>query len=549
MRKCREVMRKTMSHATKWLKRIGIPLVIAGAVLTGLLQIKAPAPADLNASPDSFSAERAMEKLQVIAKEPHPIQTPEHDKVRDYLLSELEGLGLQPEIQKPFVSNVWNGERILGYIENIVTRIPGTDNSKAVMIAAHYDSVATGPGAADDGAAIAAMLETVRALQVSGPLKNDLILLMTDAEEPGMLGAEAFMNEHPWVKDVGLVFNFEARGNKGASFMFETSGQNGWMVQEFLKAAPQPLAYSLLYDVYKHMPNDTDLTKFREGGLAGLNFAFASGLDTYHQPTDTPDNLDQASLQHHGEYMLSLTRHFGNLDLTQVEQEDRVYFNVIGWNVVSYPESWATGFTLSAVLLFVITLWHGMRRSRIRMTGMAGGFLITLLCLGITYGVITLLWNVVKSNLPRDEYISLLLDSQLSLTYLLGLLVLTLFISYILIHVLSRYIRTENLWMGALFLWLLLCIASTVYLTGASYLFTWPLIFSLIGMNLSFLSREGEWTWLSAVFASAGFILLSPMIRLVNDMMTLDLAALLMTASALGLTLIYPVFSKRIISP
>lgn len=155
-----------------------------------------------------------MEKLQVIAKEPHPIQTPEHDKVRDYLLSELEGLGLKHEIQKAFVSNVWNGDRILGYIDNIITRIPGTDNSKAVMIEAHYDSVSTGPGAGDDGAAIAAMLETVRALQVSGPLKNDVILLMTDGEEVGMLERKRLQKKIHGLKTLDSCLILKRAGTK-----------------------------------------------------------------------------------------------------------------------------------------------------------------------------------------------------------------------------------------------------------------------------------------------------------------------------------------------
>ncbi len=208
---------------TKWVNRIGIPIIIVGAIVIGLMQIKAPEPADLNGPLDSFSSARAMEKLQVIAKEPHPIETPEHDKVRDYLISELEGLGLSPEVQKSFVTNEWFERVFTGNIENIIARIPGTDNSKAIMIAGHYDSVPTSPGAADDGAAIAAMLETVRILQMSGPLKNDVILHMSDGEEAGLLGSKAFTDEHPWAKDVGLVLNFEARGNKGESFMFETS--------------------------------------------------------------------------------------------------------------------------------------------------------------------------------------------------------------------------------------------------------------------------------------------------------------------------------------
>ena len=248
----------------KWVNWVTIPILIVGSILLGFMQIKAPQPADSNAPLDSFSSQRAMEKLKIIAKEPHPINTLAHDLVRDYLFSELKGLGLNPEIQKPYITSDLNSGRS-GTIENIITRIPGTDNSKAIMIAAHYDSVPGGPGAADDGAGIAAILESVRAIQVSGQLKNDLIVLMTDGEEMGLLGAKAFMDEHPWAKDVGLVLNFESRGNKGPSFMFETSDQNGWMINEFMKAAPHPVAYSLIYNVYKLMPNDTDLTYVSPG--------------------------------------------------------------------------------------------------------------------------------------------------------------------------------------------------------------------------------------------------------------------------------------------
>ena len=104
------------------------------------------------------------------------------------------------------------------------------------MLVAHYDSVPGGPGVADDGAGVAAIIETVRALKEMKPLQNDVIILLTDGEENGMLGAKAFVEDHPWVKDVGLVLNFEARGNKGPSFMFETSDNNGWIVKEFVEA-------------------------------------------------------------------------------------------------------------------------------------------------------------------------------------------------------------------------------------------------------------------------------------------------------------------------
>lgn len=527
----------------KWIQRFFVLLLIAGSILIGLLQIKAPTPLDSSAPPDVFSSARAMDKLRVIASTPHAIATSAHDEVRDYLLSELKVFGLNPEIQKTYVkSDLYNTS---GIIENIITRIPGTDNSKAVMIAAHYDSVPTSPGAADDGAAIAAMLETVRAIQVSGPLKNDLILLMTDGEEMGLLGAKAFTEEHSWVKDVGIVLNFEARGNKGPSFMFETSDQNGWMVKEFMKAAPHPIAYSLIYNVYKLMPNDTDLTVFRQGDLDGLNFAFGMGVDAYHDSSDTPDNLDPASLQHHGEYMLSLTKHFGNLNLHEVKQEDRVYFNIWGWNMISYPQSWAIGFMIFGALIFVITIGYGIRRRLMSLLGMLGGFLLTLLSLGVVYGVTKGLWSILRAQVSNEQYNTIILDPRISTYYLVGLLVITIIITFMLIRWISRYIRSEHIWSGGLLLWLLLCVGTTFYLPGGSYLFTWPFIVSTIGLYVFFLKGEGVSKWASAVFAMPGFVLFAPICYLVYILMTLHMSEVLLTVAALAFTLIYPIYSRE----
>lgn len=527
----------------KWVTMSCIIVLIAGSILIGLLQIQAPSPLSSNAPLDEFSSARAMDKLKVIAKEPHSIMTPAHAEVRDYLLQELKALGLEPEIQKSYViSDLYNAS---GLIENIITRIPGTDNSKAIVIAAHYDSVRTGPGAADDGAAIAAMLETMRALQVSGPLKNDLILLMTDGEEVGLLGAEAFIKEHRWVQDIGLVLNFEARGNKGPSFMFETSEQNGWIVKEFMKAATHPIGYSLIYNLYKLMPNDTDMTVFRQGGLDGLNFAFGMGLDAYHNISDTLENLDPASLQHHGDYMLSLSRHFGNLNLDEVKQEDRVYFNVFGWNMVSYPQSWAMGFMIFGVLLFLGTIWHGMHRRRMNLKGMAGGFLITLLSLGIVYGVIKLLWSILRTSVTSENYeMIMIIEPRISNYYLVGLLFITILITFVFIRWTSRYIRMENIWIGTMILWLLLCVGSTLYLPGGSYLFIWPFIFSLIGLNVGFRMRGEGTKWASAVSSMTGFIMFAPICYLVYVMLTLHIAEMLMTVIALAFTLIFPLYCR-----
>ncbi|WP_410769124.1 M20/M25/M40 family metallo-hydrolase [Fontibacillus sp. BL9] len=527
----------TAGGPVKWIRRTLIILCIAGAILTGLLQISAPKPADSNVSPEEFSSSRAMKYLENIAREPHPLGSAAHDRVRDYLLSELKLLGLLPEVHESKVM-LYNGQNV--FVENIVTRIPGSDNSKPVMIAAHYDSVPDGPGAADDGAAIAAMLETVHALQASGTMKNDLILLMTDGEELGLAGARAFMNSHPWAKEPGLVLNFEARGNRGPSFMFETSDLNGWLIQEFTKAAPYPIGYSLIYNVYKLMPNDTDLTEFKAGGLAGLNFAFGMGVNAYHDEIDTPENLDESSLQHHGEYMLSLTRHFGNLDLTQVKQEDEIYFNVFGWNMVHYPQSWAGWLLGVAILLFVLTIGHGLYARRITLKGMAAGFVLLVLLLGAVYGMSKLAWNLVQNSVSREQLRVIGLDPQISLYWFIGFLAVTLGIVYLLVRWGSRYIRAENIWSGTMLLWLLLSAGTCFYLPGGSYLFVWPLIFSLVGLNVSVFVREGSTGWSSALFAMPGLILFSPICYLVFVLMTIMMAGELMVMATLAFSLVFP---------
>ena len=276
-----------------------------------------PDPLPASASQESFSAERALVYLNAFATAPHPIGSAEHDRVRDYLVSQFTSLGVTPEVQH--ATGVTARYEVAGTVENIVARVKGSSGaSDAVALVAHYDSVPAGPGAGDDGAGVAALLETLRALRAGPPLRNDILFVITDGEEDGLLGASAFVAENAAAKDVRVAVNFEARGNAGESQMFETSAGNGRLVQIFAQAAPHPSGSSLTYEIYKHMPNDTDMTVFKKAGAAGLNFAFIGHWEAYHTPLDNPQLLDRGSLQQQGENALSLARALGNADLTQI---------------------------------------------------------------------------------------------------------------------------------------------------------------------------------------------------------------------------------------
>ncbi len=327
-----------------------------------LIPLPRPDPLPASASPRDFSAARALAQVRAIAQKPHPLGSPEHRRVRDYLMAELAGLGVNPQIETGFAAITRGSFHAEGNVENIVARLPGSDNTRPLMLAAHYDSVTRGPGASDDGSGVAVLLETLRALRAGPPLRNDLIFLITDGEERGLLGAQVFMRDHPWRNQPAVVLNFEARGTAGNAFMFETSAGNAWLIRDLRAAVPQADATSFAYEIYRRMPNDTDLTVFKRGGLAGMNFAFIEHPEFYHTAQDTPARLDPRSLQEQGRYALSLARRFGNEDLRGRVSGDAVYFPTPFTSLIVYPARWVKPVAWLAIAGLAMALACGWRR-------------------------------------------------------------------------------------------------------------------------------------------------------------------------------------------
>ena len=262
----------------------------------------APAPVPASAPDSVFSSARAMTHLVRIASDAHPPGSPAHGRVREYLLEQLRGLGHEPTVQTTTSFTGGGFAPRAATIRNVVARIPGSDpGGRAVLVTAHYDSREIARGAGDDGSGVITILEGLRALGERGQLGNDLIVLLTDAEEVGLLGARAFVDEHPWMDDVALVVSIEMRGGGGPSMMFETGAENGWVIEALRQADPYPSANSVGYEIYQRMPNDTDFSPFKEAGTQGLNFAGLGRAHVYHQVYDTPENFDERTLQHHGD--------------------------------------------------------------------------------------------------------------------------------------------------------------------------------------------------------------------------------------------------------
>ncbi|WP_338814530.1 M28 family peptidase [Bernardetia sp. Wsw4-3y2] len=409
--------------------------VLTAVLIISAVQIIPVAPQNTDVN---FSADRAFTYVQRIAKTPHPTGSAAHDSVRNYIVSQARAMGYQTEVQSTSFINDGKTPQI-AFLENILVRVKGKNSidqientvlsdsilldsttadstinlvdvatpKNTILIACHYDSRSNAAGAADDGAAVGAILEIMDMLKTqvtNQPFENDIIFLFSDGEEIDLLGAQAFMEQHPWAKEIGVAFNFEARGAGGMSILFETSDKNQNLLHHtqtaFKKAKKtgklRAFGTSFANIVYQNMPNGTDASVFGENDIPFLNFAFIGTHTHYHTPLDRPENLDKRSLQQHGDYMLSLIRYFGDLEnlKTQITSDENVTFLGIPFGnilVMDINQEYLEWTIYGMIIFFVLLFLSGLRYWFWKLVaGSLFGYLIIVLAIG---GLATLLWK------------------------------------------------------------------------------------------------------------------------------------------------------------
>lgn len=453
-------------------------LIVLAAAAVGLGHSGGNAPMPREAPADHFSAVRAMAHVRAIATRPHPLGSPADAEARDYVRARLLELGLQPHEQVALGIGPSRRGLTAGTVHNLVVRMPGALPGPAVMLLAHIDSVPTGPGAADDAASVAAILETLRALRASAAPQHDVIALFTDGEEAGLLGAQAFVAEHPWAHSIAVALNFEFRGSSGPMLMFETSSGNARLVQAFA-AAPHPIGNSLLVELYRRMPNDTDLSPFKRVGIAGLNFASIESSWTYHAETDTADRLSADSLQHEGDLMLSLARHLSDQPAEALQASaDEVYFDLPG-GLVHYPVSWVIFITAGVAAAIIGLATRAVKTGCVRVGRVAiavAAFAVPILGLPLA---VQLLWKVWVIWHPQTLQLigGLSYDGEWLLAGMVSLVVAGF---VVLQRIGARWLRADERLLGAEAWWLAGLLATSAWFPGASFLFAWPLVVEVL---------------------------------------------------------------------
>lgn len=491
-----------------------------------------------------FSTERALDHVRIIAQKPHYAGSANHGLVANYLKLELNRMGLETSFQEGFTLN---DKGLLVKSKNILTRIKGTDNSKALLLLSHYDSAphSFSKGAGDDASGVATILEGVRAFLYSRqPHKNDIIILFSDAEELGLNGAALFVDKHPWAKEVGLVLNFEARGSSGPSYMLmETNQGNQALVKEFANAkAKYPVSNSLMYSIYKMLPNDTDLTVFREqGNIQGLNFAFIDDHYNYHTQQDDIQHLNKTTLKHQGTYLMPLLKYFSNSNLSQMQSsEDNVYFN-IPFSFISYPFTWVFPMTIIAFGLLTLFIFIGKAKRLISFTEIAKGF-VPLLGSMIISGLVTYLgWKMFLELYP--QYNDLLNGFTYNgHIYIGGFIAFSIAVCFAFYHHFSDTKLTMSHYVAPLLLWIAINAFLANRLTGAGFLII-PVYFGILLFGIFVLTQRFS-LGLNLLFSIPALIIVAPFIQMFPVGLGLKILYGSSVLTVLSFGLLLPVFGS-----
>jgi hypothetical protein len=470
----------------KWL---AVVTTVFLAAALGWTAAQPPAPLAADAPAAVFSAGRAMADVRIVAGAPHPTGSTANAATRAYLVARLQALGFSvrtaPVPVPPKAAAVlqqW-GAAAPGGGTNIIALRPGRNPAApAVALMAHYDSVAGSPGAADDAAGVAAALEIARAIPRAAQAR-DLVVLLTDGEEIGLVGARDFFapapKGDPLAGRIGAIVNMETRGGGGRAFMFETGPEAGRMIDLYRDVVHQPSTTSMAVKLYQLLPNSTDYTAALTRGIPGFNLAFTGRPALYHSPLATAGNLEQGALQHLGSQGLDLARALVTAPQLPQRAPDVVFGDVLGVFTFAWPPVLGWGLIGAAALLIVVA--GRTARAQWRWPGVFGGLLDGL---GFVAATAALLYfgNLLSGADGKTNYYDRLaalprLETQALLLFGAGL--------FIALALLPRRRSLWDGWLGQAGLSLVVAVVVQLALPAAGAIFTLPLLLAALVMALA----------------------------------------------------------------
>ena len=488
----------------------------------GPTQPSLPAAAPSNAPATHFSAARAMEDLAVLARAPRPIASQANAAARAYLLARLRAIGLDPQVQRALVQKNYvdynaNYETTMGIVHNVLVRLPGSAPDRlrrpSLLLVAHLDSDPASPGASGAGP-VAALVETLRALRADAALENDVLVLFADGEQVGSLGMQAFAEQHPWAREVGLALRFDGGGSGGPLQLYNTLGANTAAIDGWLRAAPDIAGSSLMHEVHQLAPRPLRIGALGLLGVPVLQFAHTGRPFGGDGALDTPQRYEGATLQQMGETMLRLTRAYGKVRIDPQPATGQVYFPLPGVGTVHYSGALVWPLSRLTCLLLVGAVCVAVQRSGVRYPALLQAFFIAP-SLAVALGVGTWqLWMQVPQlhrawNPAAPEH---------ALVYLAAVCALCAAVFVAAQRQLARLTGTAAAMLAGLACLVLVLLLASWLAPGASYVVLWPLLAALASFAGLHSRRVAAWPPAARLAVLVGgvlpaFVLVLPALR------------------------------------
>jgi hypothetical protein len=406
-----------------------------------------------------------------------PAGTPANEKARAYLIETLQLYGFDVRVQE--ADAVWREAGVSTRVGNLIATRPGASRD-AIALVAHYDSVPWGPGAGDDALGTAVALEAARVLAARPSPRYTLMVLLTDGEEKGLMGARALAEDAEVRGRLRVFLNLESIGTAGPFVLFETGPGTSPALRAWARASG-PRGGSYMQSIYDALPNDTDFSVLKQlPGVSGINFAATGDGYTYHTDRDRADRVTSRVLAQAGAVVLDVVDGLDAQASLAPDAEPAMYASVFDRTAFVWPMR--TGRVVGwivAVLAAVLWLALAMRLMR------AGGVLFmlmtavwALIAAGAVLGaLVAAVWLVRTGRAELHPWFA----APWRLFAFMTMMVVT--VSWLVRRLAAaapRRLRPDGspigVWFAALPAWVALLVAALIYAPAASYLLFLPLI-------------------------------------------------------------------------
>jgi hypothetical protein len=429
-----------------------------------------------------------------------PIGSAADARARDAIAAGLREIGFEVRIQE--TDAIAPSVGVTAHVLNVIATRPGAERA-AIALVSHYDSVPDGPGAQDDGLGVATCLEAARRL-AAAPLHHTLMVLVTDGEEVGLMGARGVVTDpdvRTWVR---AFLNFDGTGGTGAPVLFEAGPGRGDVLAAWARGATAPFGGSIGVEIYKRLPNDTDFTVLKSLGASGLNFAPVGDSYVYHTDRDRPAGVSDDTISREIANTIGIVRALDETSLARTDDQP-TFFDLGEQTGVVYG---ATGARTLGVVACLMGLLAWALLTRNLAAGRGAGHLARLATRAVVVSGVVVTAMVVATwlfRVVRHETTPWYASPQWTFGGLATLGCFTIWLTARMPGDRRERPSPQGVWWCALPVWIGLTCLLLVAAPAASYLAALPLL--AVGGLLS-VSRHDTWLRLTSAGLLAVVLLL-----------------------------------------